>query len=115
MTPAEARDAYRQHIVNGETVILRRLAAGPGAGDYSVRARVSGFSPSDFEGALQQGIRTAIVLAEDVESSGFPLPFLEKQDRLIWNGKTLVIRSVDDATMRVDGVQIAYDLELAGA
>lgn len=114
MSPADARDAYRRLMGNGETVVLRRLAD-PGAGEYSVRARVSGFSPSDFDGAIQQGIRTAIVLAEDVESSGFPLPFLEKQDRLIWNGKTLVIRSVDDATRRVDGVQIAYDLELAGA
>ncbi|MBA3998949.1 MAG: hypothetical protein C0466_17550 [Candidatus Accumulibacter sp.] len=93
---------------------MRRLA-GVGAGDYAARGRVDGFAPSDFEGAIQQGMRTAIVLAEDVEASGFPLPFREKQDRLVWNGKTLVIRSVDDATRRIGGVVIAYVLELAGA
>lgn len=115
MTPAAARDAYRRQMRNGETVILRRLA-GSGAGDYPVRARVKGFEPSaDFEAGIEQGMRKAIVPAEDVEASGFPLPFLEKQDRFIWNGKTLVIHAVDDATRRVGGVQIAYDLELVGA
>jgi hypothetical protein len=114
MTPATARAAYRRQMRNGETVILRRLS-GTGAGDYQVRARVKGFAPADLEGAIQQGMRTAIVLAEDIESSGFPLPFLAKQDRFVWAGRTLVIHAVDDATLRVGGVQIAYDLELAGA
>lgn len=114
MTPSAARAAYRRQMRNGETFVLRRLS-GLGAGDYVTRGRVDGFTPSDFEGAVQQGTRTAIVLAEDVEASGFPLPFLEKQDRLVWAGKTLVIQSVDDATRRVAGVLIAFVLELAGA
>jgi hypothetical protein len=114
MTPAAAIAAYRRQLRNGETFVLRRLS-GLGAGDYAARGRVDGFTPSDFEAAIQQGTRTAIVLAEDVESSGFPLPFLEKQDRLIWAGKTLVVQSVDDATRRVAGVLIAFVLELVGA
>lgn len=114
MTPSAARAAYRRQLRNGETLVLRRLS-GLGAGDYAARGRIDGFAPADFEGAIQQGTRTAIILAEDVESSGFPLPFLAKQDRLVWNGRTLVIHSVDDATRRIAGVLIAFVLELAGA
>lgn len=113
MTPAAAKAAYRRQIGNGETVTLRRLD-GAGAGDYQARGRVSGFAASDIEGSIQQGLRKAIVLADDVASSGFPTPFLPKQDRLIWSGATLVIQSIDDATRRVGGVLIAYEFELAG-
>jgi hypothetical protein len=114
MTPAAAMASYRRQMVNGETVTLRRLS-GAGAGDYAVRARVREFRPDDVTGAIQQGSRKAIVLAEDVAASGFPLPFLPKQDRVVWNGKVLVIHAVDDATRRVQGVLIAYELDLAGA
>lgn len=115
MTPETAKAAHRRQITSkGETVILRRLS-GVGAGDYSVRARIMSFEPSDVVGSIQQGMRKAIVLAEDVVTSGFPTPFLPKQDRLVWNGKTLVVHAVDEATRRIQGVQIAYELELAGA
>jgi hypothetical protein len=101
-------------MANGETVLLRRLS-GAGAGDYAVRARLMGFDPDDVVGAVQQGARKAIVLAEDVAATGFPTPLLPKQDRLVWNGKTLAIHHVDDATRRVRGVLIAYELEVVGA
>lgn len=115
MTPAATKAAYaRQFLAHGETVMLRRLS-GVGAGDYAARARIVNFEPSDLIGSIQQGRRKAIVLAEDIAASGFPLPILPKQDRLIWAGKTLVIRAVDDATRRVQGVAMAYELELAGA
>ncbi|MGJ0508853.1 MAG: hypothetical protein ACR652_17340 [Methylocystis sp.] len=99
---------------SGQTIVLQRLT-GAGAGPYSVKARIVGADPSDVVGAVQQLRRKAIVSAEDVESTGFPVPFLPKQDRLIWNGKTLVIIAVDDATRRLQGVLVAYELELAGA
>jgi hypothetical protein len=115
MTPAAAKAAYaRQFLAHGETVVLRRLS-GANAGDYVVTARIMNFEPSDLAGSIQQGKRKAIVLADEVAASGFPAPFLPKQDRLIWNGKTLVIHAVDDATRRVAGVAVAYELELAGA
>lgn len=115
MTPAAAKAAYaRQFLAHGETVVLRRLF-GPNAGDYVVAARIMNFEPSDLDGSIQQGRRKAIILADEVAASGFPLPILPKQDRLVWAGKTLVITSIDDATRRIAGVAMAYELEIAGA
>ncbi len=100
----------------GETVQLMR----PGnAGVFFVQAWVTDFIPQDLSGAVQQGRRTAVVLASSVVASGFPLPFAVKSDRLVWalNGtpKSNVINKVDDATRRIQGVLIAYDLDLEGA
>ncbi|MGJ0505613.1 MAG: hypothetical protein ACR652_00475 [Methylocystis sp.] len=115
MTPTQARQSLARSLnASGQTVVLQRLN-GAGAGAYSVKARIMGAEASDVVGAVQQLRRKAIVSAEDVESSGFPVPFLPKQDRLIWNGKTLVITSVNDATRRLQGILIGYELELAGA
>lgn len=115
MTPTQARAALaRQLAVHGETVTLRR-ASGTGAGDYDVAARIVMADPSDVVGAVQQLKRKAIVSAEDVETSGFPTPFLPKQDRLVWNSKTLVITAIDDATRRIGGELIGYEMELSGA
>lgn len=98
----------------GETVTIRRLS-GTGAGDYSVSAWVTDMNPSDVVGSVQQLKRKAIVLASAVTAAGFPAPFLPKQDRLIWNSKTLVILAVDDGSRRIQGSLMAYELELSGA
>jgi len=115
MTPTQARAALaRQLNAHGTTVTLRRLS-GTGAGDYDVAARVVRADPSDVVGAVQQLKRKAIVSAEDVETTDFPTPFLPKQDRLVWNSKTLVITAVDDSTRRIGDELIGYELELSGA
>ena len=118
MTPASIKAAYKRALASsmgpGETVTLRR-AAGTGAGDYTVAAWVTGYQPSDVAGMVQQGKRKVVVLADDVAASGFPAPFLPRQDRIVWGGKTNVITAVDDASRRVQGVLVAYDLEIAGA
>jgi hypothetical protein len=80
-----------------------------------VRARIVEAQPSDLSGSIQQLRRKAIISAEDVETSGFPTPFLPKQDRLVWNDKALTITSIDEATRRIQGTLIAYELELSGA
>lgn len=80
----------------------------------TVRARVMGYKPSDLVGAIVQGDRQAIILAADLAASGFP-QIMPNRDRLIWNGKTLVIKSVDDATARIAGETIAVKLQLSGA
>jgi hypothetical protein len=113
MTPAQARQSLARSLnAGGQTVTLQRLS-GTGAGSYDVRARITRAEPQPI-GSSQQLGRMAIVSAEDVETCGFPTPFLSKQDRVLWNGKTLVIQSVDDATRRIQGVLIAYELELSG-
>lgn len=125
----------------GETVTLRRVS-GAYAGDYSVRARIFDANVLSANPQISQLKRTAIVLATDIVESGFPTPFIPKQDRIIWGRSSRnslqwgqdepvvwdstdmdfpggqinsVILSVDDTTRRVNGVMMAYVLELSGA
>lgn len=114
MSLASEQSAYARFLsLRGRTVDLVRA----GVGSYPVRAVVTDFIPSDLAGGVEQGRRYAIVLAADVVASGFPLPFLVKQDRLIWGNppKSNAITKVDDAT-RVNGdTLLAYELDLEGA
>lgn len=96
----------------GEAVTLQRPSIPPITA--TVRARVMGYKPSDLVGAIVQGDRQAIILADDLAASGFP-QIMPNRDRLVWNGKTLVIKSVDDATARIAGETIAVKLQLSGA
>ena len=118
MLPERASASYARALAAqfgpGETVTLRR-ASGTGAGDYAARAWVTNTSASDVVGSVQQLRRKAIILADSVAGSGFPTPFLPKQDRLVWNGKVLAIMSVDDGSRRIQGALMAYEVELAGA
>lgn len=100
----------------GEVVQLVRSGD---AGSYMVQAWVTDFIPSDLAGAVEQGRRSAVVLASSVVASGFPLPFKVKSDRLKWGfdgePKSNAITKVDDATRRIQGVLMAYELDLEGA
>ena len=111
-TLAGRKQRYAESIARrGENIVLRRA----GASDVTVRARLLTPKVDDLTGSKQQMMRPMIVLAEDVVNSGFPLPFQCNKDRVIWNGSTLVLQSVDEATRRVAGVVIAYELMVAGA
>ena len=113
MTPAQATASYRRQLAPFDTVMLSRIGQ-PGA--YGpVAARIMGYQPTDLVLDVQQGDRKAVLLAGDVAASGFPLPFATGQDRLDWNGALLVVKAVDDATRRVAGVTVAYELQVAGA
>lgn len=118
MLPERAAASYARALASqfgpGETLTLRRLS-GQGAGDYEVLAWVTEMTASDLVGSVQQLRRKAIVLADSVASADFPTPILPKQDRLLWNGKILVVMAVDDGSRRVQGVPMAYELELSGA
>lgn len=116
MTPAAIAAAYRRQIsAYGEPVTLWRPATETAAEVRleNLRARVRSFLPRELTGEVQQGDRKVILLAEDV--AGFPLPILSGIDRVIWGGRTLVVTAVDDATRRVAGTPIAYDLTVTGA
>lgn len=115
MSLASEQSAYARVLsLRGRIVTLVR-AGDPG--NYQVRALVTDFIPSDLAGAVEQGRRSAVVLAADVIGSGFPLPFLVKQDRLVWGNppKSNAITKVDDATRANGNTLLAYDLDLEGA
>jgi hypothetical protein len=117
MTPEYARDALRRFIqANGEMVTLRRTNQLPTpATEVSVMARIMGYSPEELASGVMQGNRKAIMLAEDVEASGFPVPILKNTvDSLVVRGGKMTIKSVDDSTRRVGGVLIGYNLDILG-
>lgn len=113
MTPDAAKASYARQLANADTVVLSRFGVDGTFGP--IRARVTNFLPDDVVFDVQQGDRKVILLADDVAGSGFPLPFLPEVDRVDWNGSLLAVKAVDDATRRVGGVTIAYELQVAGA
>jgi hypothetical protein len=113
---AQIRADYREMISDvGETITLRRMSQSGPPADFQVLARVTGYQPKELVGGIKQGDRRLIVLAEDVETSGFPLPFKTSgTDKAIVRDKVLNIGIVDDSTRRVGGVLIAYDITATG-
>lgn len=112
MTPASARASYRRDLEgHGETVTLRRVNQRPAADtDAPALARVLDQArPRDLVNETSISDRTLLVLAEDLEKAGFPLP-VKKGDKIILRAKTLTISAVDDDKRRVGGVLVAYEL-----
>lgn len=111
MTPEAARAMYSRQIdQHGETIILRRV----GSTDASVKARAAGYRPDELIAPVQQGDTKVIALAEDVETSGFPVPFRERFDHILIGGKDTVIQAVDTMTRRVAGTLVAYEIRVRG-
>ena len=108
MTPAEATATYRRQLGPFETVTLSRVGSDTTYGP--VAARVMGYGPTDLVLDVQEGDRKAVLIAEDVAASGFPLPFVESQDRLDWNGALLVVKAVDDATRRLAVGEVGLEM-----
>jgi hypothetical protein len=113
MTADEARAMWRALIAAyGETVTLQRVSP---AMSVSVRGRVVGFAPEELVGGISQGSRKVILLAEDVEASGFSAPLKARStDRIVASGKTLMIENVDTDTARIGGILIAYLITATG-
>jgi hypothetical protein len=117
MNAAQARRDYREMLADvGETVTLRRINPAPTPPtEAQVLARVVGYKPEELVGGIKQGDRHLIVLAEDVELTGFPVPFRTGgTDKVIVRDKVLNIGIVDDSTRRIGGVLIAYDITATG-
>lgn len=114
MTPASARRMYRAQLeAHGEPVSLIRGFGGPSperVDGLPARMLRSGELPV---AGLTQGERVLLLLADDVAASALTAPRMH--DRVLWNDRMLAIRFVDDATRRVAGELIAYQLTLAGA
>ncbi|MBX3579916.1 MAG: hypothetical protein KF723_22160 [Rhizobiaceae bacterium] len=117
MSPDYLRSVYRRMLnERGETVVHRRYTgAGPNRPrfDVEVMAVVVGYDEKDFVGAIQQGDRKIILLAEDLIDAQVALP-ITSNDRIVVRGKELSIIAPDDSTRRVKGELIAYELQCRG-
>ncbi|MPZ41307.1 MAG: hypothetical protein GEU95_25325 [Rhizobiales bacterium] len=117
MTPASVKASYRRMLDQvGEPILVRRYTGtGPNRpkADVEVRARVTGYEPHELIGAIQQGDRKVILLAEDLVAGGFALP-ITSADKVVVRGKELAIHAPDDSSRRIAGELVAYELQVRG-
>lgn len=110
-----AADYRRAMDAVGEVVTFRRFTGSGSARprfDADVRARVMDYTPDELVGTIVQGDRKLILLAEDLIAAQVPPP--RKGDKIVVRGKELNIEAVDDNTRRVQGVLIAYEMQVRG-
>lgn len=116
MTPDEIKASYRRAMDEaGEVVTFRRYTGAGSARPYfdaEVRARVMDYTPDELVGTIVQGDRKLILLAEDMIAAQVPPP--RKGDKIVVRGKELNIEAPNDNTRRVQGVLIAYELQVRG-
>lgn len=98
----------------GEDVIVRRYTGTGNSRSVSASAttsaRVTGYEPHELVGAIEQGDRKIIMLAEPVTAM---LP-ITTSDKVVVRGKELAIMAADDSSRRVGGVLIAIELQVRG-
>jgi hypothetical protein len=117
VTPDAIKETYRRQISErGETILIRRYT-GTGTNrpffDAEVRAVVTGYTPHELAGTIQQGDLKAIVLADDLIDAQFAIP-ITSNDKAVVRGKERAIIAPDDSTRRVGGILIAYELTVRG-
>lgn len=115
MTPETARAALRRQLAaHGEPVTITRGFGGESPTTVAgIRVRIMDHTSDHLAGGVHQGERKAIVSAEDIAATVLGAPLIN--DRIGWNGKNLVVKAVDEATRRVAGTVIGYELKVAGA
>lgn len=117
MTPDAIKISYRRALDQvGEAVTVRRYI-GTGASrtksEVTVTGRLMEYDPAELVGGVEQGDRKLVLLAEDIAAGGITLP-LTVDDRAVVRGKEMRIIAPDDSTRRVQGVLIAYELQVRG-
>ena len=116
MTPQAAADIYRRALKGAGPGWLVTLTRSGDATAYKAAGYIAARSPAEaLPGGMVQNTRKLVLLAEDVAAVGFPAPIRIKQDRvtLVDGGAVNAIRAV--AERRVQGVLVAYEIELDGA
>lgn len=110
---------YVRGLGKFETIAIRVYIATGSARprfDYEgLRARVIEFSAGELVGPIVQGDRKLILLAEDVDREGVPLPLQTGPNwKAFVRGKELQIKAVDDNTRRLGGELIAFEIQVGG-
>lgn len=117
MTPASVKRDYVMML--RERITVRRYTGSgnsrPRFDAEDIRARVTGYDRQELinNTNIIQGDSKVIVFADDLIDRGFALP-VTVDDMIVVRGRELSIKAVDDKTRRVDGVLIAYDLQVEG-
>lgn len=110
---APGRSAYADYVNRrGETITVRRRS-GVTVTDAPARARVDGYTPEELVAGINQGDRRVLILVEDLEKAGWPLP-LRRLDRLVIRGREVNVEDVDDNTHRHGGLLSAYQVRATG-
>lgn len=110
MTPAVARAALARHLANGGTPVqLIRQGEAP----FPIMVKPRSFSAQDLAGGAFQGNRILIIPVEPLEQASWPLPIGERDQIEDDTGLATIIR-VDAITRRLNGVLIAYEVEISG-
>lgn len=115
MNPDAVKASYRRTL---KDIISVRRYTGSGANRPrfdapKIRANVSGFAPHELIGTIVQGDRKVIVFIDDLIERKMALP-ITTNDKVVIEGKELAIMGVDGSTRQVNGVLIAYELQVRG-
>ncbi len=97
----------------GEEITVRRVVANAPAIEVTARAIVTGYSPDELVGGVNQADRKVFLSAQDLEDKDFPEP-LKRNDKVVIRGKLMNVEDVDDSTFREAGELIAYRLRVTG-
>lgn len=109
----ESVKALYRRTLDGRATVRRYSNGGRSWFEAAAQARIVGYAPNQLAGPVQQGDRRAVVYADDLIENGLTLP-VTTNDKLVVRGRELAIIAADDSTRRVDGVLIAYELQVRG-
>ena len=112
MSVPSLRGVVREMEQKGEEITVRRPGEPPI--EVTARALVSGYQPDELVGGVNQGDRKVTVSVQDLVKNGFPLPLRPGVDRVVIRGRAMTISDVDDSTLRIAGVLLAYRLRATG-
>jgi hypothetical protein len=116
ISAANWKAIYVKLIGVGEPIVIKRYT-GTGTNrpstSVTVRGRVLNYQADELTGTIQQGDRHVIILADDLEAGGFPIPIVPG-DKCIIRGKECQIMAPDDNTRRYGGELVGYDLQVRG-
>lgn len=116
MTPSAVRQSYKRALRQFGKVTIRRYY---GSGtprpthEKACSARVLNYQAAEIIGAIVEGDKRVILLAEDLETGAVALPLLTT-DKAVIRGKEHAIVAIDAEARRLGDVLCAYELQVRG-
>jgi hypothetical protein len=112
-----ARSTYRRFLTNKVTVRRYNGPAGPNRTSIDVECRAwvraDPLRPQQMVSDVTEFVFRCIVLAEDLENAGFPVP-LTTADKVLFKGKEMAVSFPDNATRTVGDTLVAYNIRVRG-